>query len=103
MPTPELNFEECSECKKKFHSNVELKVHMKLMHPKVDEFNCNICDKKFTRKWNLRSHLNFVHGVQENKGIFLNSQEHDEYLGTIHVLRNHKKGGQKMANIFFLF
>jgi hypothetical protein len=54
MLTPELNFEECSECKKKFHSNVELKVHMKLMHPKVDEFNCNICDKKFKRKWTLR-------------------------------------------------
>ena len=70
MSTPELYFEECSECKKKFHSNVELKVHMKLMHPKIDEFNCNICDKKFKRKWNLRSHLNFVHGVQENKGIF---------------------------------
>ena len=70
MSTPELYFEECSECKKKFHSNVELKVHMKLMHPKIDEFNCNICDKKFKRRWSLRSHLNFVHGVQENKGNF---------------------------------
>ena len=82
MSTPELNFEECSECKTKFHSNVELKVHMKLMHPKIDEFNCNICDKKFKRKWNLRSHLNFVHGVQENEGnfLFLNFQENDEYL-----------------------
>ena len=57
-------------------------MHMKLMHPKIDEFNCNICDKKFKRKWNLRSHLNFVHGVQENKGnfFFLNSQENDDYL-----------------------
>ena len=70
MSTPELYFEECSECKKKFHSNVELKVHMKLMHQKIDEFNCNICDRKFKRRWNLRSHLNFVHGVQENKGNF---------------------------------
>ena len=58
-------------------------MHVKLMHPKIDEFNCNICDKKFTRKWNLRSHLNFVHGEQENKGnsfFFLNSQENNEYL-----------------------
>ena len=81
MSTPELYFEECSECKKKFHSNVELKVHMKLMHQKIDEFNCNICDRKFKRRWNLRSHLNFVHGVQENKGnfLFLDSRTNFEF------------------------
>ena len=82
MSTSELYFEECSECKKKFHSNVELKVHMKLMHPpKIDEFNCNICDKKFKRRWSLRSHLNFVHGVQENKGnfLFLDSRTNFEF------------------------
>jgi len=62
-PTPHF----CSLCDKDFHSDFNLKRHMRDFHaeggtPNATLFHCQICKKNFQNRFNLRRHQSVVHG-----------------------------------------
>lgn len=65
-PTPHF----CNICDKDFHSDFNLKRHMRDFHSdggtpgaSATLFNCQICKKNFQNRFNLRRHQSVVHGA----------------------------------------
>ena len=51
---------QCNVCDKKFHTNVQLKIHNESNHP----FKCKVCSKKFIAKLHLKTHNSIHHQMQ---------------------------------------
>ena len=47
----------CSECKKEYRSNSDLKAHLKAAHGIQNKHQCNVCSAKYVHKRNLLQHM----------------------------------------------
>ena len=83
---PKLRYD-CSECDKKYESELLLNHHFKIAHGKVKLFKCKLCCKKFQIEQNLQRHVALCHGkhffAEEkqnlNDGVTIKSNPETKY------------------------
>ncbi|CRK96197.1 CLUMA_CG009626, isoform A [Clunio marinus] len=90
----------CEICKKKFHGQETLKMHIKNMHNDCKEFHCQYCDAEFAKKASLENHIRVVHLKQKLPCKVRGCNESFSHKGLFkkHILAFHSDLGQTEVN-----
>lgn len=92
-----------SECQRKFHTNSQLKTHIKTRHENLKEFICNYCGSSFGQYNNMKRHIDSIHKSLriycpiDNCAYSITRK--DKYK--IHLNKAHKDIDEKMREIVF--